>query len=181
MFFWQTVYTHVYTIIYPNTTVSLVVLLHPPQLTLSSLKLPLSDVPAESQPSTSPFISSLSLSSSEENIGKRLLRKLSEWAICHEWHPHIPSDVSKLLSSAEYLSNRWCVMPLAATYSFLESRSSSCSCPFWLRYWWLILFYLIIWGISCAIKAARSKANVTIVAVTVSGRYFTQWWLAWIF
>nr|XP_046258195.1 metal transporter CNNM1 [Scatophagus argus] len=35
------------------------------------------DVPAESQPSTSPFISSLSLSSSEENIGKRLLRKLS--------------------------------------------------------------------------------------------------------
>ncbi|XP_073338295.1 metal transporter CNNM1 [Pagrus major] len=35
------------------------------------------DVPAESQPSTSPFISSLSLSSSEENIGKRILRKLS--------------------------------------------------------------------------------------------------------
>ncbi|KAK2824286.1 hypothetical protein Q5P01_021461 [Channa striata] len=35
------------------------------------------DVPAESQPSTSPFISSLSLSSSEENIGKKLLRKLS--------------------------------------------------------------------------------------------------------
>uniref|UniRef100_A0A3Q3WGC3 Metal transporter n=1 Tax=Mola mola TaxID=94237 RepID=A0A3Q3WGC3_MOLML len=31
-----------------------------------------------SQPSTSPFISSLSLSSSEENIGKKLLRKLSE-------------------------------------------------------------------------------------------------------
>ncbi|XP_069548720.1 metal transporter CNNM1 [Brachyistius frenatus] len=35
------------------------------------------DVPRESQPSTSPFISSLSLSSSEENIGKKLLRKLS--------------------------------------------------------------------------------------------------------
>ncbi|KAF3708240.1 Metal transporter CNNM1 Ancient conserved domain-containing protein 1 Cyclin-M1 [Channa argus] len=35
------------------------------------------DVPTESQPSTSPFISSLSLSSSEENIGKKLLRKLS--------------------------------------------------------------------------------------------------------
>ncbi|KAM8737979.1 metal transporter CNNM1 [Acanthopagrus schlegelii] len=34
------------------------------------------DVP-ESQPSTSPFISSLSLSSSEENIGKKILRKLS--------------------------------------------------------------------------------------------------------
>uniref|UniRef100_A0A3B3WMN4 Metal transporter n=1 Tax=Poecilia mexicana TaxID=48701 RepID=A0A3B3WMN4_9TELE len=34
------------------------------------------DVPTE--PSTSPFISSLSLSSSEENIGKKLLRKLSE-------------------------------------------------------------------------------------------------------
>ncbi|KAM4729340.1 metal transporter CNNM1 [Anableps anableps] len=33
------------------------------------------DVPTE--PSTSPFISSLSLSSSEENIGKKLLRKLS--------------------------------------------------------------------------------------------------------
>uniref|UniRef100_A0A672IK56 Metal transporter n=1 Tax=Salarias fasciatus TaxID=181472 RepID=A0A672IK56_SALFA len=35
------------------------------------------DVPTESQPSTSPFISSLSLSSSEENLGKKLLRKLS--------------------------------------------------------------------------------------------------------
>ncbi|XP_068578623.1 metal transporter CNNM1 [Cebidichthys violaceus] len=35
------------------------------------------DVPTESLPSTSPFISSLSLSSSEENIGKKLLRKLS--------------------------------------------------------------------------------------------------------
>ncbi|XP_071336744.1 metal transporter CNNM1 [Trachinotus anak] len=35
------------------------------------------DVPTETQPSTSPFISSLSLSSSEENIGKKLLRKLS--------------------------------------------------------------------------------------------------------
>ncbi|XP_044228769.1 metal transporter CNNM1 [Thunnus albacares] len=35
------------------------------------------DVPTESQPSTSPLISSLSLSSSEENIGKKLLRKLS--------------------------------------------------------------------------------------------------------
>ncbi|XP_035518886.1 metal transporter CNNM1 [Morone saxatilis] len=35
------------------------------------------DVPTESQPSTSPFISSLSLSSSDENIGKKLLRKLS--------------------------------------------------------------------------------------------------------
>ncbi|XP_008277967.1 metal transporter CNNM1 [Stegastes partitus] len=35
------------------------------------------DVPTVSQPSTSPFISSLSLSSSEENIGKKLLRKLS--------------------------------------------------------------------------------------------------------
>uniref|UniRef100_A0A667XZC7 Metal transporter n=1 Tax=Myripristis murdjan TaxID=586833 RepID=A0A667XZC7_9TELE len=35
------------------------------------------DVPTESQPSTSPFISSLSLSSSEETIGKKLLRKLS--------------------------------------------------------------------------------------------------------
>ncbi|MEQ2265945.1 hypothetical protein XENORESO_015151, partial [Xenotaenia resolanae] len=33
------------------------------------------DVPTE--PTTSPFISSLSLSSSEENIGKMLLRKLS--------------------------------------------------------------------------------------------------------
>uniref|UniRef100_A0A8D0A3U2 Metal transporter n=1 Tax=Sander lucioperca TaxID=283035 RepID=A0A8D0A3U2_SANLU len=36
------------------------------------------DVPTESHPSTSPLISSLSLSSSEENIGKKLLRKLSE-------------------------------------------------------------------------------------------------------
>ncbi|KAF0027464.1 hypothetical protein F2P81_020205 [Scophthalmus maximus] len=35
------------------------------------------DVPTESRPSASPFISSLSLSSSEENIGKKLLRKLS--------------------------------------------------------------------------------------------------------
>ncbi|TDH01255.1 hypothetical protein EPR50_G00178410 [Perca flavescens] len=35
------------------------------------------DVPTESHPSTSPLISSLSLSSSEENIGKKLLRKLS--------------------------------------------------------------------------------------------------------
>ncbi|XP_035029240.1 metal transporter CNNM1 [Hippoglossus stenolepis] len=35
------------------------------------------DVPTESQPSTSPLISSLSLSSSEETIGKKLLRKLS--------------------------------------------------------------------------------------------------------
>ncbi|KAK5854011.1 hypothetical protein PBY51_015115 [Eleginops maclovinus] len=35
------------------------------------------DVPTESQPFASPFISSLSLSSSEENIGKKLLRKLS--------------------------------------------------------------------------------------------------------
>ncbi|KAM9365256.1 metal transporter CNNM1 [Pholidichthys leucotaenia] len=35
------------------------------------------DVPMESQPSTSPYISSMSLSSSEENIGKKLLRKLS--------------------------------------------------------------------------------------------------------
>ncbi|KAL3050320.1 hypothetical protein OYC64_012370 [Pagothenia borchgrevinki] len=35
------------------------------------------DVPTESPPSASPFISSLSLSSSEENIGKKLLRKLS--------------------------------------------------------------------------------------------------------
>ncbi|XP_071382697.1 metal transporter CNNM1 [Centroberyx affinis] len=35
------------------------------------------DVPTESHPSTSPFISSLSLSSSEETIGKKLLRKLS--------------------------------------------------------------------------------------------------------
>ncbi|KAM9345155.1 metal transporter CNNM1 [Symphorus nematophorus] len=35
------------------------------------------DVPTESQLSTSPFISSMSLSSSEENIGKKLLRKLS--------------------------------------------------------------------------------------------------------
>ncbi|CAK6953257.1 metal transporter CNNM1 [Scomber scombrus] len=34
-------------------------------------------VPTESQPSTSPLIGSLSLSSSEENIGKKLLRKLS--------------------------------------------------------------------------------------------------------
>lgn len=43
-----------------------------------SLFSSLSDVPTESQPCTSPFISSLSLSSSEENIGKKLLRKLSE-------------------------------------------------------------------------------------------------------
>ncbi|KAG7512042.1 metal transporter CNNM1 [Solea senegalensis] len=35
------------------------------------------DVPTEFQPSTSPLISSASLSSSEENIGKKLLRKLS--------------------------------------------------------------------------------------------------------
>ncbi|XP_028982788.1 metal transporter CNNM1-like [Betta splendens] len=35
------------------------------------------DSPADSQPSTSPFISSLSLSGSEENMGKKLLRKLS--------------------------------------------------------------------------------------------------------
>ncbi|NP_001292527.1 metal transporter CNNM1 [Takifugu rubripes] len=35
------------------------------------------DVPADSRPSTSPFISSLSLAGSEENLGKRLLRKLS--------------------------------------------------------------------------------------------------------
>ncbi|XP_062256622.1 metal transporter CNNM1 [Platichthys flesus] len=35
------------------------------------------DVPTESQQSTSPVISSLSLSSSEETIGKKLLRKLS--------------------------------------------------------------------------------------------------------
>ncbi|XP_078129241.1 metal transporter CNNM1 [Sander vitreus] len=35
------------------------------------------DVPTESHPSTSLLISSLSLSSSEENIGKKLLRKLS--------------------------------------------------------------------------------------------------------
>ncbi|CAB1429193.1 unnamed protein product [Pleuronectes platessa] len=35
------------------------------------------DVPTESQPSTAPVISSLSLSSSEETIGKKLLRKLS--------------------------------------------------------------------------------------------------------
>uniref|UniRef100_H3CAP6 Metal transporter n=1 Tax=Tetraodon nigroviridis TaxID=99883 RepID=H3CAP6_TETNG len=35
------------------------------------------DGPADSQPSTSPFISSLSLAGSEENLGKRLLRKLS--------------------------------------------------------------------------------------------------------
>lgn len=42
-----------------------------------SLSAP-SDGPPESQPSTSPLISSLSLSSSEENIGKKLLRKLSE-------------------------------------------------------------------------------------------------------
>ncbi|XP_034041099.1 metal transporter CNNM1 [Thalassophryne amazonica] len=35
------------------------------------------DMPAESQPSTSPFISSLSLSSYEDTIGKRLLHKLS--------------------------------------------------------------------------------------------------------
>lgn len=47
-------------------------------LTLLSPKPSPSDVPKESQPSTSPFISSLSLSSSEENIGKKLLRKLSE-------------------------------------------------------------------------------------------------------
>ncbi|XP_029963018.1 metal transporter CNNM1 isoform X1 [Salarias fasciatus] len=42
------------------------------------------DVPTESQPSTSPFISSLSLSSSEENLGKKLLRKLSKCAIRHK-------------------------------------------------------------------------------------------------
>ncbi|XP_077437513.1 metal transporter CNNM1 [Vanacampus margaritifer] len=35
------------------------------------------DVPTDSQPSTSPYISSRSLSSSEENVGKKLLRKLS--------------------------------------------------------------------------------------------------------
>ncbi|KAM7408737.1 hypothetical protein PAMA_002455 [Pampus argenteus] len=35
------------------------------------------DVPTESQPSTSPLISSLSLSGSDENIGKKILRKLS--------------------------------------------------------------------------------------------------------
>ncbi|XP_010781008.1 metal transporter CNNM1 [Notothenia coriiceps] len=35
------------------------------------------DVPTDSPPFASPFISSLSLSSSEENIGKKLLRKLS--------------------------------------------------------------------------------------------------------
>ncbi|XP_061914153.1 metal transporter CNNM1 [Entelurus aequoreus] len=35
------------------------------------------DVPTDSQPSTSPYVSSRSLSSSEENIGKKLLRKLS--------------------------------------------------------------------------------------------------------
>lgn len=59
-----------------------VILLHLPVIsavsTLSSLKRSLSDVPTESHPSTSPLISSLSLSSSEENIGKKLLRKLSE-------------------------------------------------------------------------------------------------------
>lgn len=36
------------------------------------------DGPADSEPSTSPFISSLSLAGSEENLGKRLLRRLSE-------------------------------------------------------------------------------------------------------
>ncbi|KAM9810144.1 metal transporter CNNM1 [Syngnathus typhle] len=35
------------------------------------------DVPIDSQPSTSPYISSRSLSSSDENVGKKLLRKLS--------------------------------------------------------------------------------------------------------
>lgn len=56
-----------------------------PSISLSNFfELSLSDVPTESQPSTSPLISSLSLSSSEENIGKKLLRKLSEWAICLE-------------------------------------------------------------------------------------------------
>lgn len=51
-----------------------------PLILLSSLDLPPSDVPTESHLSTSPFISSLSLSGSEDNIGKKLLRKLSEWA-----------------------------------------------------------------------------------------------------
>lgn len=78
-----------------------------------------SDVPTESQPSTSPFISSLSLSSSEENIGKKLLRKLSEWAICHQhWCGRPPTHtircatpfVSDIATCCGYLSNRWCVV-----------------------------------------------------------------------
>lgn len=52
--------------------------------------------------------------------------------------PHIPSDVRKLFCQTQercrlYLSNRWCVVLLAATYSFLQSRFSRC-CPCWLRY-----------------------------------------------
>lgn len=75
--------THIYPPIFPHLSF----------VTPSFTSLSFSDVPTESQPSTSPFISSLSLSSSEETIGKKLLRKLSEWAICHELmrqHAHTP-------------------------------------------------------------------------------------------
>lgn len=113
--------------------------------TLSSVKLPPLDVPADSQPSTSPFISSLSLSSSEENIGKKLLRKLSEWATCHE--RRYSSTPTRTVTCAqklgqtqkrypEYLSNRWCVVWLAATYTLLQSSSSGCSRPPLVRITW---------------------------------------------
>lgn len=53
------------------------------QSLLRIASMSLSNVPAESPPSSPPVISSLSLSSSEENFGKKLLHKLSEWDICH--------------------------------------------------------------------------------------------------
>lgn len=48
------------------------------QATTLTLSPSTPDGPADSEPSTSPFISSLSLAGAEDNLGKRLLRKLSE-------------------------------------------------------------------------------------------------------
>lgn len=99
------------------------------------------DVPTE--PSTSPFISSLSLSSSEENIGKKLLRKLSEQFVmssdttatthtrcqmCLNFSASCSNGPKRLLATRDVS----CLYN--AAHCFLQSGSSRCSCSCWHRF-----------------------------------------------
>lgn len=95
-----------------------------------SPRLSLSDVPTESQPSTSPFISSLSLSSSEENIGKKLLRKLSEWATCHKlWSDSTPPHTHTHTDSSSVMPQTFLSRHSNSNACILATGDASCPLP----------------------------------------------------
>uniref|UniRef100_A0A8C6UJV8 Metal transporter n=1 Tax=Neogobius melanostomus TaxID=47308 RepID=A0A8C6UJV8_9GOBI len=66
------------------------------------------DIP-DSPPSTSPFISSLSLSSSEETIGKKLLRKISETFVMTCFRTALPRASYRQMYLSLFVAAVWCV------------------------------------------------------------------------